>query len=416
MALVDRVKNILLTPKTEWPVIAAETTSTADLLKGYVAPLAAIPAICGFIGGSLIGYGGFGLSFKVPIVAGIAGAIFGYVMSFVMVFLLSFIINALAATFNAEKSDSQAMKLTAYSFTASWLGGVFSMIPGLRLLGVLCALYGVFLLYLGLPPLMKCTEDKAIGYTAVIVIAAIVVSVVIGAIAGVIGGIGGMASGAFGGIGSSSRSASNVVIDKDSNLGKLEAFGKQMEEAGKKMEAAQKSGNQDEAAKAAMNVLGTAMGGGKSVDPLGIEQLKPFVPETFAGLAKKSSKAEKAGAMGIMLSKAEARYADDAGAKSVNLEVSDTGGASGWMMFAGWAMVQGEKEDQYGTEKTSTVDGRIVHEKSRKDGGSEYDIVLGKRFIVAAKGNGVDLNTLKAAVASLDLGKLESMKDVGVQK
>jgi len=62
MALVDRVKNILLTPKTEWPVIAAETTSTADLLKGYVAPLAAIPAICGFIGGSLIGYGGFGLS------------------------------------------------------------------------------------------------------------------------------------------------------------------------------------------------------------------------------------------------------------------------------------------------------------------------------------------------------------------
>ena len=181
------------------------------------------------------------------------------------------------------------------------------------------------------------------------------------------------------------------------------------------MEAAQKSGNQDEAAKAAMGMFGAALGGGKSVEPLGIDQLKPFVPESFAGLPKKSSKAEKTGAMGIMVSKAEARYGDDSG-KNVHLEVSDTGGASGMMMFAGWAMVQGEKVDEYGTEKTGKVGGRLVHEKVRKDGRNEYDVVIGERFVVSAKGNGVDLNTLKGAVSGLDLGKLEGMKDVGVQK
>jgi hypothetical protein len=79
-------------------------------------------------------------------------------------------------------------------------------------------------------------------------------------------------------------------------------------------------------------------------------------------------------------------------------------------------MVQGEKQDEYGSEKTGKVDGRLVHEKSRKDGRNEYNIVLGERFIVTAKGNGVDLNTLKSAVAGLDLGKLEAMKNVGVQK
>jgi hypothetical protein len=415
MAMIDRIKNILITPKTEWPVIAAENTTTADLLKNYVAPLAAIPAICGFIGGSLIGYGALGVSFKVPIVAGIGGAIFGYVMSFVSVFLISFIINALAPSFSAEKSDSQAMKLTVYSFTASWLGGVFSMIPGLRMLGVLCALYGIFLLFLGVPLLMKCPEDKAIGYTVVILIVAIVVSVVIAAIAATIGGIGGAASGMFGGLGGRTHSASNVTFDKDSNLGKLDAFSKKMEEAGKKMEAAQKSGNQEEAMKAAMSGLGTALSGGKSVDPIGIDQLKPFVPETLAGLGKKSSRAEKTGALGLMVSKAEARYADDAN-KSIDLDISDTGGASGWVALAGWAGVQGEKEDQYGSEKTMKVNGRLVHERSGKDGSSEYTLVLGERFIVSAKARGVDLNTLKGAVASLDLGKLESMKDVGVQK
>ncbi len=417
MAMVDRIKNILITPKAEWEVIAGETTANMDLVKSYVLPLAAIPAVAGFVGGSLIGHSVpfLGGTYRVPMMAGIGMAIFGFVMAIVGVYILSFIVNALAPTFAAEKSDTQAFKVVVYSSTAGWLGGIFQMIPGLGLLGVLASLYGVFLLYLGLPRLMKCPEDKAIGYTAVVVIVAIVVFVVFGAIAAVIGGIGGAASGAFGGLGGRTSSAPSVTFDKDSNIGKLEAFGKKMEEAGKKMEAAQKSGNQDEAAKAAMSMLGTALGGGKAVDPLAIDQLKPFVPETFAGLAKKSSKAEKAGAMGITISKAEARYGDDSG-KSAELEVSDTGGASGWMAFAGWAMIQGEKEDEYGSEKTSKVGGRLVHEKTRKDGRNEYNLVLGERFIVTAKGNGIDLNTLKGAVAGLDLAKLESMKEVGVQK
>jgi hypothetical protein len=417
MALIDRVKNILITPKTEWDVIAGETTTTSNLLTGYVAPLAAIPAICGFIGASLIGYGMFGVSYKVPIVFGLSSAVFHFLMSFVTVLLVAVIVNMLAPSFSGEKNDSQAMKLTVYSFTAAWVGGVFAMIPGFRWVTALCALYGVVLLYFGLPKLMKCPEDKAIGYAAVILIIAIVVSLVISMVAGLIAGIGGMASGMIGGSGFGDRmhSSSNVTIDKNSNLGKLEAFGKKMEEAGKKMEAAEKSGNKDEAAKAAMGMFGAVLGGGKSVEPLGIEQLKPFVPESFAGLAKKSSKAEKTGAMGIMVSKAEARYGDDSG-KNVHLEVSDTGGASGMMMFAGWAMVQGEKEDEYGSEKTGKVGGRLVHEKVRKDGRNEYDVVIGERFVVSAKGKGVDLNTLKGAVSGLDLGKLEGMKDVGVQK
>ncbi len=414
MALVDRVKNILLTPKTEWPVIDGEKSTTAELMTGYVAILAAIPAICGFIGGSLVGYGAFGVSFRTPIVAGLSIAIFGYVMSFVSIIIVSQIINALAPTFGAQKNLPQATKVAVYAFTAAWIGGIFTILPAMSILGVLTSLYSIYLLYLGLPLLMKNPEDKSIGYTAVVVIAAIVVSIIIGAIAAAVGGLTGASRGMFGDIGSS-RSASNVTIDPDSKLGKLEAFGKKMEEAGKKMEAAQKSGNQEEAGKAAVAMLGTALGGGKTVEPVDIEMLKPFVPETFAGLGKKSSRAEKAGALGIMVSKAEARYADESG-KRVELEVSDVGGAGGMLAFAGWAMVQGEKQDEYGSEKTGKVDGRLVHEKTRKDGRNEYNIVLGERFIVTAKGNGVDLNTLKSAVAGLDLGKLEAMKDVGVQK
>jgi hypothetical protein len=79
--------------------------------------------------------------------------------------------------------------------------------------------------------------------------------------------------------------------------------------------------------------------------------------------------------------------------------------------------VQGEKEDDNRIERTRKEGGRLVHEKVSKTGGSnEFDMVLGDRFIVAAKGNGVSLAELKAAVSSLDLARLESMKDMGVQK
>ena len=412
MGLVDRAKNICLTPKTEWPVIAGEATSAASLMTGYVAPLAIIGPIAAFIGGSIVGHTlPFVGTYRTPIIAGVGLAIFTFVMAFVGVFILSLIINALAPTFGGEKNSRQALKVAVYAYTPAWLAGILGIIPFLGLLAVLAALYSLYLLYLGLPRLMKCPEEKSIGYTVVVVICAIVLSVIITAIGGMFAGAGMLATGALGG----RASAPSMQVDKDSPLGKLEQFGKTMEEAGKKMDSAQKSGNQEEALKAAMSGLGAALGGGKSVEAVDIEKLKPLVPETFAGLPRKSSQSEKSGMLGLMVSKTEAEYSDGAG-KSIRLEITDTGSASGIMGLASWASVQGEKEDQYGTEKTQKINGRLVHEKSSKSGGGEYGVVIADRFMVDAKSSSVDVNTLKSAVGSLDLGKLEAMKDEGVKK
>ena len=412
MGLVDRAKNICITPKTEWPVIAGETIPTASLMTGYVAPLAIIGPVAAFIGGSIIGHTlPFVGTWRTPIIMGVGVAIFTFVMAFVGVFILSLIINALAPTFGGEKNQQQALKVAVYSYTPAWIAGILSIIPFLGMLAMLAAFYGLYLLYLGLPRLMKCPEDKSIGYTVVVVICAIVLSVVISLIGGSFAGAGMMGSGALGG----RSSAPSIQFDKDSPVGKLEQFGKSMEEAGKKVEAAQKSGNQEEAMKAAMSGLGAALGGGKTVEAVDIEKLKPIVPETFAGLTKKSSSSEKNGMLGMMVSKAEAEYADGAG-KNVQLEITDTGGASGIMGLASWASVQGEKEDQYGSEKTMKINGRMVHEKSNKSGGGEYSVVIGERFMVEAKSSSVDLGTLKTAVSGLDLAKLEAMKDEGVKK
>lgn len=174
MNLVDRVQSILLRPKITWLAIEEEPADAASLYRNYVMILALIPAVASFIGLSLVGIGAFGVSFRVPIVAGLANMVVGYVMSLVMVFVLALIIDAMAPTFEGTKSQIGALKLSAYASTAAFVGGIFSLLPSLSVIGALAALYGVYLLYTGLPVLMKCPQDKAIAYTAVVVVCAIV--------------------------------------------------------------------------------------------------------------------------------------------------------------------------------------------------------------------------------------------------
>jgi hypothetical protein len=415
MNLVERARNICLRPDAEWSDIEGETTRPGDLFTSYAAPLAAIGAVAGFVGGSIVGrtlpYIG---TYRMGIFTGLVEAVYVFVMALVSVAIVAFVINLLAPTFGGQKNGMQAIKLAVYSYTPFWIAGVLQIFPLLAVLAILAGFYGIYVMYLGLPRLMKCPQDKAAGYTALVVVAAIVVAVCVAAASAVVLGIGAMTTGALTGA-TASRSSDSVQFDKNSPLGKLQALGDKMQESSGKMDQAAKSGDTNAEAQAAMGALGTLLGGGKHVDPIGTDELKKFVPDTFAGLAKTGSSAEKNGIAGLMVSKAEATYGESG--KDVTLRVSDTGGVSGMMALANWAGAQEEHENQDEAERTYKQGGRLVHEKQSKTGGTnEYSIVLGDRFLVEAEGNGVDLNTLKAAVGGLDLGRLEGMKDVGVQK
>jgi hypothetical protein len=180
MNLIERVKAILLTPRTEWPVIEREPGDMVYLFTNYVAILAAIPAVCGFIGTSLIGIALPGLgTVRVPIGAGLIGAIVGYVLTFAMVYVVALLVDLLAPTFNGQKNFENALKLTAYSYTPAWLVGVFLLLPSLGFLTIL-GLYGLYLLWIGIPPLMKAPQDRALLYTVAIVVCAIVIGLVVG--------------------------------------------------------------------------------------------------------------------------------------------------------------------------------------------------------------------------------------------
>lgn len=180
-ALLARVKGILLQPKSEWLKIDGEFATTKSLFTRYAMILAAIGPVCSLLGGQLMPIMGM----KLSIVGAIVVALVSYGMSLLGVFLLGLIINALAPNFGGTANKVQAMKLAVYSWTAAWLAGVFGLIPMLGILAIL-GLYSFYLLFVGLPILMKVPEDKKVGYFIVTVIAGVVMYFIISAIVGAI--------------------------------------------------------------------------------------------------------------------------------------------------------------------------------------------------------------------------------------
>ncbi|MGH9893222.1 MAG: Yip1 family protein, partial [bacterium] len=153
------------------------------LYTRYIAPLAAIGPISQVIGYSVFGITiPFAGTYRVPIGSAIISAAVTYLLTLGGTYVLALVIDALAPTFNGQRSRIQALKVAAYSSTAAWVAGIFALVPGLRILGIL-GLYSIYLLYLGLPVLMKSPREKAVGYTVVVIVAAIVLFMIIGVIA-----------------------------------------------------------------------------------------------------------------------------------------------------------------------------------------------------------------------------------------
>jgi hypothetical protein len=162
--LITRVKNILLEPKAEWPRIAAEAATPQSIYLNYVLILAAIGPLALLIQMSVL------------------GAIVKYLISLAVTLLMALIVDALATTFGGEKNFVQSLKLVAYSYTAAWIAGIFLLIPVLGgVIALLAGLYSLYTFYLGVPVLKKCPQDKAIVYTIVVVICALLLGWVLAA-------------------------------------------------------------------------------------------------------------------------------------------------------------------------------------------------------------------------------------------
>ena len=180
MNLIERVKNILITPKTEWEVINGEAATPQSLLMGYVLPLAIVAAVGPLLTGLLFA-GALGLKYF------IITAVIAFIASVVAFYISVYIIDMLAPSFGSEKNMGKSAQLVAYSGTPSYVGALLSFIPIIGWLISLAAwAYGIYLMYLGIGPLKKTPEDKKVVYMIVAFVIMIALYFILVAILGTI--------------------------------------------------------------------------------------------------------------------------------------------------------------------------------------------------------------------------------------
>ncbi len=180
---IERAKNIIIAPNKEWDVISLEQPNTGQIIGGYVLLFAGAAAVAAFIGyGILFGPSlGFGLHYA-STTWGIYYALNVLVGAIIGVLISALIIDALAPSFGSEKNMGRSVQLVAYSYTPAWIGGLLALYPPLAIVGALAGLYGLYLLYVGMPKLKKTPADKLVGYYVVSLVTIIVVYFIIGLI------------------------------------------------------------------------------------------------------------------------------------------------------------------------------------------------------------------------------------------
>ena len=452
---ISRVKNIVMSPAAEWEAIAPESTSIAQLYTGYIVILAALAAVLSFVRVSLIGVRlplGGGI-LRYPMSSGLNTAVMSIVLGLIGVFIVGLIINALAGTFSAQRDQRQALKVAAYSLTPAFLSSILALSPVLpTLLQFLAGCYGIYVLYLGLPVVMRSPKEKAVGYTAAVVICTLLLGIVLGAVGmglGIFGSRAGMlgSNSPFGAQTAEQQQAAardqgaaavgNVIgnmLGTDAQgkaglgaaLSNITKLGEQSQQ-----QAAQQNAGANPAANAPptaadtqnavagagglLTALGGALGGPNRAAPVDFKNLSDLLPASLQGMKRTAAQGSAQGALGVKTTSATADYVGANGA-SVHLEIADLTGVSGLMDLANNLVQNTTSQSDTGYEKDVTLNGRSAHEKydaPNKKG--EISMQVAKRFTVDVTGQGVEMAALEQAYSQIDLSRLESMKDQGAQ-
>ncbi len=406
--LLDRVLALLLRPGEAWQQIAEEAPDIASICTRYLVFLAAIPAVAGFIGYSLVGAGAFGFSVRVPIVQGLVGMVVGYALSLAMVLVMALVASALAPRFGGQAQLPRAFQLIAYGATAGWVGGVFSAVPALAMLGVLAALYSVYLIYRGAPVVMRVPVERAVGYTAALIVCGIVAGLVVGLVTSVVT----PRPGAFAGVGGAGSLRGPSVAGPGVNIA-LPGTGitidtAKVEAANRRMEEAQSRGDTQAAGQAMGDMMSAALGG-KGGAPLAPETLRAMLPEALGSMPRTAVEARSEAAMGIQFTNVSAQYAE--GERLIEVRMQDIGAVPALAIgMAAWSRSTVDRETPDEVERVYRRDGTAIKEEYRKDGTSASLVMLLPNGVLLEGSGNLPTDELRAALQAVPAGQVAALK------
>ena len=381
--LLPRLRGFLVAPRATWATIAAEQTTPSSLYRDWVIWLAAITPVSIFIGLAV-----FGLS--LPFVGTVrvgTGALLlqmlvGYVLALVVVYLVALLAAAISPAFGGHKDNVQALKLVAYAWTPVWVAGVLHLIPAFGALAALAELaaliYSIWLLWVGAQSVLTVPQDRAAGFTAVLIVIGVILAIDVGAASAALSGTGAMAPGA--GLPFSAPHRASLPG----------------------------SGLANPALQDAMRAAASAGSASGPVKPLAPGQLGAFLPAAVDGLARGPVSTFSSGLSGLQISSAKARYGT--GTQSIKISITDL--ASDRTMLALAGAIQKDQHTATGYDKIFQQNGTTVMEHwVASDHYGTCSVIIADRFKVKVTGNGPGMETLLRDAQAVDFAGLAKLSN-----
>jgi hypothetical protein len=409
VSLIQRVKNILFAPISTWQQIEAEEATTAG---GYIAAVAAVPALVAFLqlGINAPGSGGL-LGFKLPALGSWVAVLPVYLAALASVGALALLVDALAHASKVDRNPLNALKLVTYSMTASLLGSVSQLLPMSWLLSVLASGYSLYLFYLGVPILMKCSPEAAKSYTAYVGIGAVVIMLLLGAISKAV--MPDVATNrtppatpapAKSSLDMSQLPGTSIVV---SNTNPELAL-KPMQEAVKRLEAQHATIKPEDESRWIGDAVLALTATGQAAMTFSADQLKPFVPEALLGTRRNTLGVEKMAISSAKLEVSVARGQYIIDASKMQIEIIDMG--LNRLALASWAIQEPALAKEKWTQRVFKNADRVTREREHLDKSqSEIHMLLPNGVIVQASGN-LPLEQLKSGLMGLDVQALGQLR------
>lgn len=376
--LVARVKNLLLSPNSEWEAIDQEAVRSRSLIIGYVVPLVALPAAATVFGLSVLGVQVNGETIRAPWTWMLASAALFFIMSVLGVLIFAALLNALAPIFGAARNYAQAVKVSSYSITSAMIAGIATAVPALGIVALIGASYSLYLLFLGVPKLMKPAPTSATNYAIVATACALGLGLFVGLVA--------MTT-----IGPSAH----VLFPQLASIPGM---------AGKPPSTpiVQPSPPAPSALPAPLPVASPS-------GLVSIEALKALAPQKLAGFDRVSLGVEASGPASAKSVSLDAEYRK--GKRFIQLEITHSTSIATLIGFGGPATSEYDRETAEGySRRRREGDAIVAEEWNRASKSGSYARLTGDQFYVKASGGDVTPEELKRAVESFSPARLAQLE------
>lgn len=191
------VWGLMARPKDEWKSIRDERCTIGKCYCSHVLLLAALPAIAYFIGTSQVGWVIGTKSVRLSTESSLYIAALTYLTMLVGVFAMGKAIHWMSQTYGAKQNLPQSIALAAYTATPLFLTGIMLIYPILwlnLLIGLMALAYTIYLLYIGVPIMMKISQERGFLFASAVMGVGLVMLVAVLAATVVLWDMGGLAA------------------------------------------------------------------------------------------------------------------------------------------------------------------------------------------------------------------------------